>query len=241
SRDFALSLLRGIRNFSNAIATYSRSKVMSVRFSRWLLQTCVMVFSSAAVAQTIDLPEVVVTSPNPIQTAPNSDETGYQGATSQSIAAASSFTSVSVMTSQQGLTRGAASLGDALSTTPGVSSTTFSPVASRPVIRGLGGFRVRTQENGIGSHDMGNLGEDHAVTIDPLVAGRVEVIRRPGTLRYGSQAIGAVVSDNNGRIPTVIPPNGVAFEARGGLNSVSGGKDGALLLDAGGGDFALHV
>ena len=214
---------------------------MSVRFSRWLLQTCVMVFSSAAVAQTIDLPEVVVTSPNPIQTAPNSDETGYQGATSQSIAAASSFTSVSVMTSQQGLTRGAASLGDALSTTPGVSSTTFSPVASRPVIRGLGGFRVRTQENGIGSHDMGNLGEDHAVTIDPLVAGRVEVIRGPGTLRYGSQAIGGVVSANNGRIPTVIPPNGVAFETRGGLNSVSGGKDGALLLDAGGGNFALHV
>ncbi|WP_416193439.1 TonB-dependent receptor [Nitrobacter sp. TKz-YC01] len=192
-------------------------------------------------AQTIDLPEVVVTSPNPIQTAPNSDETGYQGATSQSIAAASSFTSVSVMTSQQGLTRGAASLGDALSTTPGVSSTTFSPVASRPVIRGLGGFRVRTQENGIGSHDMGNLGEDHAVTIDPLVAGRVEVIRGPGTLRYGSQAIGGVVSANNGRIPTVIPPNGVAFETRGGLNSVSGGKDGALLLDTGGGNFALHV
>lgn len=212
-----------------------------MRFSRWFLQTCVMAFSSAAVAQTIDLPEVVVTSPNPIQTAPNSDETGYPGATSQSVAAASSFTSVSVMTSQQGLTRGAASLGDALSTTPGVSSTTFSPVASRPVIRGLGGFRVRTQENGIGSHDMGNLGEDHAVTIDPLVAGRVEVIRGPGTLRYGSQAIGGVVSANNGRIPTVIPPNGVAFEARGGLNSVSGGKDGALLLDAGGGDFALHV
>ncbi len=74
-----------------------------------------MAFSSAAVAQTIDLPEVVVTSPNPIQTAPNSDETGYPGATSQSVAAASSFTSVSVMTSQQGLTRGAASLGDALS------------------------------------------------------------------------------------------------------------------------------
>lgn len=214
---------------------------MSVRFSRWLLQTCVMAFSSAAVAQTIDLPEVVVTSPNPIQTVPNSDEAGYRGATSQSIAAASSFTSVSVMTSQQGLTRGAASLGDALSTTPGVSSTTFSPVASRPVIRGLGGFRVRTQENGIGSHDMGNLGEDHAVTIDPLVAGRVEVIRGPGTLRYGSQAIGGVVSANNGRIPTVIPPNGVAFETRGGLNSVSGGKDGALLLDAGGGNFALHV
>src|SRR5690606_18299962 len=107
--------------------------------------------------------------------------------------------STSRLTADQMLARGAVSLGDTLGTTPGVSATSFSPVASRPVIRGLGGFRVRTQENGIGSADMANLGEDHAVTIDPLVAGRVEVIRRPGTLRYGSQAIGAVVSDNNGR------------------------------------------
>jgi iron complex outermembrane receptor protein len=89
--------------------------------------------------------------------------------------------SASLLTAKQVLGRGAASLGDTLGTTPGVSATSFSPVASRPVIRGLGGFRVRTQENGIGSGDMANLGEDHAVTIDPLSAQNVEVIRGPGT------------------------------------------------------------
>src|SRR6187455_2515223 len=56
--------------------------------------------------------------------------------------------SASLLTAKQVLGRGAASLGDTLGTTPGVSATSFSPVATRPVIRGLGGFRVRTQENG---------------------------------------------------------------------------------------------
>lgn len=149
--------------------------------------------------------------------------------------------SASLLTAKQVLGRGAASLGDTLGTTPGVSSTSFSPVASRPVIRGLGGFRVRTQENGIGSGDMANLGEDHAVVIDPLVAGNVEVIRGPGTLRFGSQATGGVVSASNNRIPTTIPKNGIAFEARGGLNSVSTGSDGAVQLDAGGSNGALHA
>lgn len=149
--------------------------------------------------------------------------------------------SESRLSAGQVLGRGAASLGDTLATTPGVSATSFSPVASRPVIRGLGGFRVRTQEDGIGTADMANLGEDHAVAIDPLVAGNVEVIRGPGTLRYGSQAIGGVISASNGRIPTAAPRKGVSLEARGGLNSVSDGADGAVLLDAGGGNVAIHA
>lgn len=157
------------------------------------------------------------------------------------IAAAPGFSSQTLLTARQVFGRGAASLGDTLGTTPGVSATSFSPVASRPVIRGLGGFRVRTQEDGIGSADMANLGEDHAVTIDPLVAGQVEVVRGPGTLRYGSQAIGGVVNASNGRIPTSVPRNGIAFEARGGLTSVNRGADGAVLLDAGGNGIAIHA
>lgn len=161
-------------------------------------------------------------------------------ATAEAVAAPG-FASQTLLTAQQVLSRGAASLGDTLGTTPGVSATSFSPVATRPVIRGLGGFRVRTQEDGIGSADMANLGEDHAVTIDPLVAGQVEVIRGPGTLRYGSQAIGGVVNASNGRIPTSLPRNGIAFETRGGLTSVNRGADGAVLLDAGGDGVAIHA
>lgn len=151
------------------------------------------------------------------------------------------FVSVSVMTPSESISHGSSSLGDALSTRPGIAATAFAPQASRPVIRGLGGFRLRTQENGVGSHDMANLGEDHAVTIDPLVAGNVEVIRGPGTLRYGSQAMSGVVSAVNNRIPEAVPERGFRAETRGGYNSVSNGWDRAALIDAGAGNFAVHV
>ena len=84
---------------------------------------------------------------------------------------------------------------------PGISATTFAPGASRPVIRGLSGFRVRIQENGLATGDVSALSDDHAVPIDPLAAGQVEVVRGPATLRYGSQAIGGVVNAINNRIP----------------------------------------
>lgn len=161
--------------------------------------------------------------------------------TSVSLPATAGYTSTTQLNAEEGLARGTSSLGDALSTRAGLSSTSFSPVASRPVIRGLGGFRVRTQENGVGTHDMANLGEDHAVTVDPLAAGNVEVVRGPGTLRYGSQAIGGVVSASNSRIPTAIPRNGVAFEGRGGVTSVNRGHDTAAQLDAGGQGIAIHA
>jgi iron complex outermembrane recepter protein len=151
------------------------------------------------------------------------------------------FTSVSTMSQSDVVAHGAASIGDTVGTQAGISQTSFSPAASRPVIRGLGGFRVRTQENGVSTQDMANLGEDHAVTIDPLLAGQVEVIRGPGTLRYGSQAIGGVVSATNTRIPEQIPTNGVSFASRGGFSSVNNGRDGAALLEAGGNGFAIHV
>lgn len=211
---------------------------------------------SEVYAQAVELPAIEVTAPRkpkpkqarrgpaPVRTQPAAlaaTEPSPPPVDAPSIPTAPSFASTSVQTAEQTLSHAAASLGDSLGTMPGVSATSFSPVASRPVIRGLGGFRVRTQEDGIGSHDMANLGEDHAVSIDPLIAGQVEVVRGPGTLRYGSQAIGGVVSANNGRIPTAIPRNGVAFESRGGLTSVNRGYDGAVLLDAGGGNVAIHA
>jgi iron complex outermembrane receptor protein len=133
-------------------------------------------------------------------------------------------------------------LGEILQEKPGITSSGFAPgSASRPIVRGLDNYRVRIQENGIGSSGVSEIGEDHAVPIDPLAAQTVEVIRGPATLRYGSQAIGGVVNAENNRIPTAIPKGGVALEGRGSITSVDRGRDGAMLLDAGGGNFAVHA
>lgn len=133
-------------------------------------------------------------------------------------------------------------LGEVLSNKPGITNSGFAPgSAARPIIRGLDNYRVGIQENGVSSSGVSELGEDHAVPIDPLSTQNVEVIRGPATLRYGSQAIGGIVNAENNRIPTAIPQRGFGAELRGATTSVDKGRDGAALLDVGGGNFAIHA
>jgi len=86
------------------------------------------------------------------------------------------------------------SIGEMLSQEPGLSSTYFGPVSSRPVIRGQYGERVRVLSNGLDSLDASALSEDHQTTVDGLLADRVEIIRGPATLLYGSGAAGGLVN-----------------------------------------------
>ncbi|MEO7634790.1 MAG: TonB-dependent receptor plug domain-containing protein, partial [Sphingomicrobium sp.] len=86
------------------------------------------------------------------------------------------------------------SLGETLKDQPGVSSSSFGPVASRPILRGLSGERVRILVDGIGSLDLSSSDPDHAVAINPLTAERIEVLRGPSALLFGSSAIGGVVN-----------------------------------------------
>jgi iron complex outermembrane receptor protein len=55
------------------------------------------------------------------------------------------------------------SIGETLEHTPGVSATSFGPTASRPVLRGMQGERVRVLVDGIGSIDVSNTSADHAL------------------------------------------------------------------------------
>jgi iron complex outermembrane receptor protein len=96
-------------------------------------------------------------------------------------------------------------LGDTLTRLPGVSATSFSPGASRPVLRGFQGERVRILTDGLGSLDVSNTSADHAVTIDPITAERVEVLKGPAVLLFGSQAVGGAVNVLDRRIPRVVP------------------------------------
>jgi iron complex outermembrane receptor protein len=96
-------------------------------------------------------------------------------------------------------------IGETLSNIPGVSTNRFSPLASRPVIRGLGGSRVQILENGIGSQDVSTISVDHAVTIESIYAEQVEIFRGPSTLLYGSEASGGLVNVVTNRIPEYVP------------------------------------
>lgn len=132
------------------------------------------------------------------------------------------------------------SLGETLNKQPGVASTWFGPGASRPVIRGLDGDRIRILRNGVGALDASSLSYDHAVPLDPATVERIEIVRGPAALLYGGIAIGGVINSFDNRIPTS-PIEGIhgAGELRyGGADTTrsSSGK-----LEAGDGSFALHL
>jgi len=132
-------------------------------------------------------------------------------------------------------------LGETLAEQPGVSSTSFGPGASRPVIRGMGGDRVRLLQGGVGMADASNTSPDHAVSFDPLSAEQIEVLRGPATLLYGSTAIGGVVNVIDGRIPESASEKlvGGVFDLA--LGSVSSEKQGGASLHGGRGGFAWHA
>ncbi len=148
--------------------------------------------------------------------------------------------SVSQITHQELIVSGGIGIGDALKNVPGVTTSGFGPGSSRPVIRGLSSTRVRITENGLGSHDTSDLGDDHAVPIDPLASIQVEVLRGPATLRYGSTAIGGVVNAINNRIPIDVS-EGRALEGIAGVSSNSIERLGGGIFDYRQGNWAFHA
>ena len=131
-------------------------------------------------------------------------------------------------------------LGEMLNVLPGVNSSYYGPNASRPVIRGLDGDRIRILQNGVGTLDASGTSVDHAVALDPLTVKRVEVVRGPGTLLYGPAALGGVVNVIDTRIATD-PVEGVHGGASGQYSSSNAAKQGAIALDAGANGFVLHA
>jgi iron complex outermembrane recepter protein len=133
-------------------------------------------------------------------------------------------------------------IGETLTRQPGVSATSFGPNASRPVLRGFQGERVRVLTDGIGSFDVSNTSVDHAVAINPLLAERIEVLRGPAVLLFGSSAVGGVVNVIDTRIPRSLPENGYRVGAIGSYGSAAEDRSLSGAADvAVGRHFVLHV
>ena len=272
--------------------TIQRIRAFHLSGASWLL-LCAMGNGAAAqdaARPAMQLPEITVTAPSPIQRrtiapartparaaravpapnrepAPPTQPAPVAAAPQQGVLpiVTDQFATVTVVPNEEIRRTGGATLGDLLFSKPGITGSSFAPGASsRPVIRGLDVNRVGIVENGIGSNGASDLGEDHFVPIDPLSTNQIEVIRGPATLRYGSTAIGGVVSATNNRIPDALPscaaapfqtyglpakaplanvqsPSCVTVETRTAVSSVDRGVEGGILLDAGAGNFAVHA
>ena len=142
------------------------------------------------------------------------------------------------------LLRTKTTLGETLDGTPGISSTYFGPNASRPIIRGLDGDRIRILNNGGAAVDASSLSYDHAVSADPLSIERIEVLRGPGALQYGGSAVGGVVNVIDSRIPRE-----AQFDGKGGIGGkaslgwASGNRErgAGAVIEAGTDRYALHA
>jgi len=106
----------------------------------------------------------------------------------------------SVMSGDDLAMKQSTSIGETVSGELGLSSTYFGPVSSRPVIRGQYGERIRVLSNGLDALDASALSEDHQVSIEGILADRVEIVRGPATLMYGSGAAGGIVNVVDTRI-----------------------------------------
>ena len=147
----------------------------------------------------------------------------------------------SVLTGDALVKKQAASIGETLADELGVSASYFGPVASRPIIRGQFGERVRVLSNGLDALDASALSEDHAVGLDSILAESVEIVRGPATLLYGSGAAGGIINVVDSRIATA--PLNKPWSGAIALNgdSALGTRSGALKIDAGTADVAWHL
>jgi len=149
-------------------------------------------FAQSNTAPSLDIEEIIVTA-SPLE---RSLADTIQGA--------------SILTGDALRDRVQSSLGETLRGETGVSSTFFGPVASRPIIRGQGGDRIRVLANGLDPVDASVTSVDHQVSINPGTTERIEILRGPNTLRFGSSAVGGVINVIDTRIAETLPEQSVS-------------------------------
>lgn len=147
---------------------------------------------------------------------------------------------VSVLSGEELASKKRGGIGETLANEPGISTGDFGAGASRPVIRGQSGPRVDVLANGISAMDVSALSPDHAVTINPLIARQIEIIKGPATLLYGSSASGGVINVTDTRLATEVTEGfSGALESSYGSNARN--ALGAADINYGSGNHQFHL
>ena len=105
-----------------------------------------------------------------------------------------SFGAVTSVSARDLAERMSGTLGETLESEPGVAKRSFGPGSARPIVRGFDGDRVLIMNDGLRTGDVSSQSGDHGVLSDPAALKRVEILKGPATLLYGSNAIGGVVN-----------------------------------------------
>ncbi len=133
----------------------------------------------------------------------------------------------------------ASSVPATLARVPGFSAQYNGPGATRPTIRGMGGDRVLMLEDGQRTGDLYQTASDHGVMVEPLTARRMEVVRGPAGLLYGSNALGGVVNVIRDDVPRVRLSR-FQSTASTHMESVNDGITGGLLMEGPAGPLNLR-
>jgi iron complex outermembrane recepter protein len=133
---------------------------------------------------------------------------------------------VNVMSGDELQRRLQSTVAATLASEPGLATTGMGPATARPVIRGLSGDRVLLLEDGARVGDVSSGSADHATALDPTSALRIEVVRGPAALLYGSNALGGVVNVIRDEVPSWVPhhPTGAATLQTQTVNSTYAGS-----------------
>ena len=132
------------------------------------------------------------------------------------------------------------SLGDTLKNEIGVANASFGTGVGLPVIRGQSANRVKVLQNGVGTIDASSVSPDHANAVNTTLSERLEIIRGPSALLYGSDAIGGVVNVIDNRIPESLPEE-ASFVVQQSHNTVSSQDDTLIRIDGAAGNVAFHL
>ncbi len=133
------------------------------------------------------------------------------------------------------------SIGETLKNELGITSQSFGPGVGTPIIRGQSGSRVKVLNNGVGSNDVSAISPDHASSVEALLAERIEVLRGPATLLYGSGLMGGVVNVLDNRILGKLPDKLVTSTLEQRFDSVSDETATVMKVEGGKSALAYHL
>jgi len=189
----------------------------------------IALFSSAAAAGQASEEEIVTELDELVVSAPFSQK------------ASESAKPVTVLSGEKLRTKISGTLGETLKNELGITTQSFGSGVGTPVIRGQAGPRVRVMQNSIGNNDVSTLSPDHANSVEPILAERIEVLRGPATLLYGSGAIGGVVNVIDNRIPETVPDKLVGGAAEQRYDSSTNETVSVVKIEGGYKGLAYHL